>query len=211
MLPSQIMIATDIPSPIDLRCIEDARDWESTAMIKRPWRSEFFEAFSKIMCSPSPRHCRILELGSGPGFLAEHLLSSNPSIEYVALDFSPAMHELALRRLGKLAQRVQFIERSFRETFWMDGLGKFDYVVTLQAVHELRHKRHAPVLHEQVRKILVPDGGYLVCDHFYGQDGMSNDQLYMSIEEQRFAIEHAGFRNVSEVLVKGSLVLHHAT
>jgi hypothetical protein len=77
-------------------------------------------------------------------------------------------------------------------------------------VHELRHKRYAEALHSQVRHLLVPGGAYLVCDHFYGEGGMSNAQLYMTVKEQRDALRAAGFTQVDEVLLKGGLVLHRA-
>lgn len=198
----------DIPSPIDLRCMEHARQWAESAMSKRPWRTEFFAAFASFIGNASA--ARVLELGSGPGFLAEHLLQSKVTLRYVALDFSSAMHELAAQRLGELAGRVQFVERSFREAVWPDGLGQFEFVVTHQAVHELRHKRHAPVLHAQVKQVLLPGGAYLVCDHFSGEGGMSNDQLYMPVAEQRQALLDAGFGSVEQVMLKGGLVLHHA-
>ena len=152
----------------------------------------------------------MLELGSGPGFLAKFLLDALPGIRYTALDFSPAMHALAAERLGEARSRVSFVERSFREPTWMEGLGPFDHVVTNQAVHELRHKRHARALHEQVRQLLMPQGRYLVCDHFAGPGGMSNDQLYMSIEEQRVALLDAGFARVEPVLLKRGLMLYLA-
>lgn len=199
----------DVPSPIDLRSMEDARQWAESAMSKRPWRTEFFAAFAVVIESASA--ARVLELGSGPGFLAEHLLSSHTALRYVALDFSAAMHELAAQRLGKLTGRVQFVERNFREAAWPDGLGQFGFVVTNQAVHELRHKRHASMLHTQVKQVLQPGGAYLVCDHFFGEGGMSNDQLYMSVAEQRQALLDAGFGSVEQVMLKGGLVLHHAT
>lgn len=178
-------------------------------MSKRPWRTEFFAAFASVIGNTPD--ARVLELGSGPGFLAEHLLRSYASLLYVALDFSAAMHELAAQRLGELAGRVQFVERNFCEAGWADGLGKFEFVITIQAVHELRHKRHAPVLHAQVKQVLQPGGAYLVCDHFFGEDGMSNDQLYMSVPEQKQALFDAGFGSVQQVMLKGGLVLHYAT
>lgn len=203
--------AHEVPSPIDLRQEKDAREWANTAMLKRPWRVDFFQAFSEeIFRKAEAKQIRVLELCSGPGFLAEHLLKIQPSMEYVALDFSAAMHTLATQRLGSLAQRVQFVERSFRDASWVDGLGKFDAVVTLQAIHELRHKRYASVLHAQVRQLLAENGTYLVCDHFCGEGGMSNDQLFMSRHEQCAAIEQGGFRHVHEVLVKGTLAFYRA-
>ncbi len=120
------------------------------------------------------------------------------------------MHELAAERLGEHANRVQFIERSFREPSWTTGLVPFDHVITNQAVHELRHKCHVPTLHAQVRSILAAGGSYLVCDHFAGEGGMSNDELYMTVEEQKAALLSAGFSEVEQLLLKGGLVLHRA-
>jgi SAM-dependent methyltransferase len=197
----------DFPSPIDLRLMADARPWAETALARRPARPEFFDAFARLVGRDG---VRVLELGSGPGFLAEHLLRALPGLDYVALDFSPAMHQLAAERLGERAMRVRFVERSFREPAWSEGLGPFDVVVTHQAVHELRHKDYAQALHAQVHPLLASGGIYLVCDHFLGEGGLSNDQLYMTVDEQRDALRRAGFADVEAVLVKGGLVLHRA-
>ena len=120
------------------------------------------------------------------------------------------MHTLAAQRLGAQADRVQFIERSFRDNDWVLGLGTFDFVITHQAVHELRHKQHAKNLHAQVKQLLHPHASYLVCDHYHGEDGMRNDALYMTIDEQRTALLDACFGNVTQILQKNGLVLHHA-
>jgi 16S rRNA G1207 methylase RsmC len=152
----------------------------------------------------------VLELGSGPGFLAEHILQVMPESSYVLLDISPAMHALAAARLGILNDRVEFVQRSFKEAGWESQLGNFQCVVTNQAVHELRNKRHAVTLHSQVRAILYAGGSYFVCDHFVGDGGMTNQQLYMTVDEQAEALHQAGFRHVRQVMLKGSLVLHHA-
>ena len=202
------MMPLDVPSPIDLRQMTDARQWAEEATVKRPWRADFFALFADVLARGSAR--RVLELGSGPGFLAAHLLQQLPGIAYVALDNSPAMHALAAERLGSAAGRVTFIERSFREPGWGDGLGEFDHIVTHQAVHELRHKRHARGLHERARALLGPGGQYLVCDHFAGEGGMANDQLYMTVEEQRDVLIDAGFERVEPLMLKGGLVLHGA-
>jgi SAM-dependent methyltransferase len=201
----------DVPMTLDFRSADKAREWAESAMSVRPWRTDFFAAFADVIagaCASQP--CRVLELGSGPGFLAEQLLKA-ADLAYVAVDFSATMHELARQRLGELATRVQFIERSLLDPTWVDGLGEFNFAVTHQAVHELRHKRYAPALHAQVRKLLLPGGHYLVCDHFYGEGGMSNAELYMTVDEQREALLSAGFIQVEQVLLRGGLVLHHAT
>lgn len=201
----------DVPSPIDLRRMPDAAEWEKSAMSKRPWRMDFFAQFAAEIATARKKVHRVLEIGSGPGFLAKYLLERFEGISCVLLDFSPAMHELAKVRLAGLESRVRFIERDFKQESWCESLGRFDCVVTNQAVHELRHKRHAVRLHSQVRDILQQDGLYLVCDHFVGEDGMENAQLYMTVEEQKQALLAAGFIQVEKILVKGGLVLHAAT
>jgi SAM-dependent methyltransferase len=201
----------EVPSPIDLRVMADALEWEATAMVKRPWRREFFTQFASAIATAKVPVSRVLELGSGPGFLAEHLLQSLPTISYVALDFSSAMHQLASERLGSMCSRTHFVERSFRESGWAGDLGKLECIVTNQAVHELRHKHYAKALHTEARQLLAPDGLYLVCDHFVGEGGMKNEQLYMTIEEQGAALLGAGFESVELLLVKGGLALHRAT
>jgi|KBSMisStandDraft_5_1062788.scaffolds.fasta_scaffold17351_8 SAM-dependent methyltransferase len=198
----------DVPSPIDLCDPKDAAEWAATAMAKRPWRVEFFARFAEQVLALSGR--RVLELGSGPGFLAEAILGPVPGVDYTLLDFSAAMHDLAIERLGDLARNARFIRADFRGPDWMHGLPRFDAVVTMQAVHELRHKGRAEAFHRQVRELLAPGGAYLVCDHYLGPDGMSNDQLYMTATEQRECIQRAGYGDVRELLRQRGLVLHRA-
>jgi SAM-dependent methyltransferase len=203
------VVDCDVPSPIDLCDPVDAREWERTAQA-RPGRSEMFQIFANQLIRMDRSNIRVLDLGSGPGFLAEYLIGVLPAMELSLLDFSQPMHELAGARLGGRSARVQFIRRSFKEASWAKGLGKFDAVLTNQAVHELRHKRYAPALHISVAEVLKEGGVYLVCDHYFGAGGMSNNQLYMSVEEQRQALADAGFRSVEQLHRAGTLVMHRA-
>jgi len=159
----QLPVIADVPSPIDLCDPKDAEEWAATAMAKRPWRADFFARFAEQVSALSGK--RVLELGSGAGFLAEVILRSVSGVDYTLLDFSAAMHDIAIERLGELARNARFIRADFRKPDWVDGLPRFDAVVTMQAVHELRHKCRAEALHRQVRGLLAPGGAYLVCDH----------------------------------------------
>jgi len=199
----------DVPSPIDLQSHADATAWEQKAMTVRPWRIEFFECFAtEIAKVQGP--VRVLELGSGPGFLAAHLVAALPNLSMVLLDFSKPMHDLARARLAPHLERVEFVERSFKDPDWFNSLNGFDCVVTNQAVHELRHKRYATALHTQVRNVLCPTGRYLVSDHYAGEGGMSNTDLYMTVEEHREALALAGYRSITELKRKGGMVLNSA-
>lgn len=200
----------DVPSPIDLRLPADAAEWESTAMTKRPFRTEFFARIETALRELDLERPRVLELGSGPGFLAERLVTGLGSVDYTALDFSPAMHALARTRLGEDADHVAFVERDFLDPRWTAGLGRFDAVVTVQAVHELRHKRRAATLHRQVREVLDRGASYLVCDHFVGDGGMTNPSLFMTLDEQRDALGAGGFVDVETLFVHSGMALHRA-
>ncbi|GAB1261741.1 class I SAM-dependent methyltransferase [Aurantivibrio plasticivorans] len=202
------MLEEDVPSPIDLKNLKDAQEWEKNTM-RRPFRLDFFEAFFTQLSALNNPSLNVLELGSGPGFLAEYLLSRLPTLKISLLDNSPAMHSLAESRLGKYLDRVEFIEADFKQPHWNKELGTFDAVITLQAVHELRHKRYAAEFHKQVRPLLGENGVYLFCDHYCGTDAMQNDQLYMSIEEQRQSLAAAGFF-YQEILNKGGRCLYNA-
>lgn len=200
----------DVPSPIDLRDPVTAARWAAEANRTRPYRNEVFDRMAGELREMAPGSS-VLELGSGPGFLAEALLLHVVAAgSYTLLDFSDAMHDLARGRLAHHASRCVYVTADFSKPAWSSGLGPFDAIVTVQAVHELRHKRHAPTLHQAVRALLKRGGLYLVCDHFAGPGGMENHDLYATIEEQSEALTRAGFRDVREIHRVGSLVLHRA-
>jgi cyclopropane fatty-acyl-phospholipid synthase-like methyltransferase len=200
----------DVPSPIDLKSMADAEAWAGSAMVQRPYREEFFRAFVeqlRLLCSmPS----NVLELGSGPGFLAQRILEAFPLVEYTALDFSPAMHVLAQVRLQPLGTRVRWIEADYKVSGWSERLPRYHAVVTMQAVHELRHKRHASRLYQAVRELLTLGGVFLMCDHFCGEGGMQNGALYMTPEEHEKAFFEGGFASSVKVRREGTLLLYRA-
>ena len=200
----------DVPSPIDLQSTAEAEAWAASAMAKRPYREEFFRAFVEQLGPLCSMRSNVLELGSGPGMLAQRILEAYPLVEYTALDFSPAMHVLARARLEPLGTRVRLIEADLKVAGWSERLPRYHAVVTMQAVHELRHKRHASRLYQAVRELLVPDGVFLMCDHVCGEGGVQNRALYMTPEEHERALFEGGFASSSEVRREGSLVLYRA-
>ncbi|MDZ7812598.1 MAG: class I SAM-dependent methyltransferase [Ideonella sp.] len=205
------MTSLDVPSPIDLKDPQTARQWAAQALQRRPARPVFFEAHAQALRHRIPGRCRVLELASGPGFLAQHVLNALPDLQMVLLDNSSAMHELARERLAALAARAEFVLRDMGQADALSGLGTIDAVLTHQAVHELRHKRHALGLHQRVRALLGGRGVYLVCDHFCGPGGQPNDQLYMTVDEQAQALRDAGFAHVQLIHQEQGLVLHAAS
>jgi len=91
----------DVPMTMDFRIPEVATEWADKAMELRPWRALFFDTFVQSVAQISQgRPWRVLELGSGPGFLAQRLLQSLPRIAYVAADFSLGMLGATPRTVG---------------------------------------------------------------------------------------------------------------
>jgi hypothetical protein len=75
----------DVPYGEDFHDAATAVAWADAAIRKRPWREAIFERFVSIVASASVARPRLLELGSGPGFLAERVLGGCPSVELYAL------------------------------------------------------------------------------------------------------------------------------
>lgn len=198
----------DVPIRVDFRDPATARTWIEDTRIKRPYRPRFFAAFCAALAARP--ELRVLELGSGPGQLARELLVHCDVHTYVALDFSPAMHELAAEHLGELARRVTFVTRDFREPSWPDGLGTFDAVVTLQAAHETRHKRHLVPLLERARTVLAAGGVLLYADHYLTAE-TKLPTLSPARDEQPLALERAGFVDVELRYEEGNMALWSGT
>jgi SAM-dependent methyltransferase len=182
-------------------------------MRKRPWRSTIFEHFVAIVGAAPIAQTRILELGSGPGFLAEQLLTQCPSISrYTLLDFSEAMLEQSRRRLDGHRDRTEFLRADFKSDTWPRLVtSPVDFVVSLQAVHELRHKRHAARLYAQLAPLLAPRAEVLICDHLpAGAHTARHTVLYMNPEEKLEALTRAGLLDAKVVWSDHNMALYRA-
>lgn len=198
----------DVPIRVDFRDRATALTWIEDTRIKRPYRPRFFAAFCTALATR--RALRILELGSGPGQLAREILSHCDVETYVALDFSPAMHAIAAEHLASLASRVTFVTRDFRESSWPHELGPFDAVVTLQAAHETRHKRHLVALLERARTTLAPNGLLLYADHYLTPESKL-PALFPARDDQPLALMQAGLIDVQLCYEKGNMALWRGT
>lgn len=148
----------------------------------------------------------VLEVGSGPRFLAEYIFQhylvpqySNTHINfsYTAFDFSQAMHQLLKQKIPlNLQHHLRCECGDFKTHDWTQPLTHYDLIICHQALHELRHKRHAAQFHQQIFNCLHAKGLYLLCDHVYAPDGMQNNQLYMSASEMKTSLMSIGFQQI---------------
>lgn len=193
----------DVPTTWDFRVPRIAVTWAHDSDLKKPQRPEVRARIAErvaagrigeLGANPGPGAPRILELGCGPGYLAEAILDEVPFAAYTLLDFSTTFLAMARRQAGSYPY-TDFVLADFVEPAWSEGLGTFDAIVTMQAVHELRHKRRAPMLYAQVRELLAPGGVLIVCDGEPSNDG----PLAMTVAEQQAALASAGFTDIEIV------------
>ena len=200
----------DVPYGNNWDSAVEAAAYGEAADRARPWRAEIRDHIAARVATLAPG-ARVLELGSGPGLLAHRVLQRCPSLEnYTLMDFSEPMLALSRERLGAFPA-ASFVLASFKSEDWPRRVGGgFDCVVSMQAVHELRHKRHALRLYEQIHQVLSVPGLVLVCDHTPLDDSPRNVALYMTEQEQQHALADARFANVHVDLARNGLVLYTA-
>ena len=196
----------DVPSPIDLRDRSDAGEWAATADRARPWRVQIRKAIAELTRAEHPAPRRVLELGAGPGLLADAILQVCSLDNYTLFDFSQPMLDMSRARLA-IYPSARFICGDFKLPNWTEHFPAtpFDVVVAMQAVHEIRHKRHVAGLYRQVRALLRPGGLMIVCDHMPPDNSGRSTALYSTEAEQHAAFVAAGFVDVKTHLIVNGL------
>ena len=198
----------DVPYGNDWDSAAEAAAYGEAADQERPWRSKIRDHIGARVATLAPS-ARVLELGSGPGLLAHRVLQRCPNLAtYTLLDFSEPMLALSRDRLAAFPA-ASFVLQSFKSEDWTRRVGGgFDCVVSMQAVHELRHKGHARRLYEQVYQVLAVPGLVLVCDHTPFDDSPKSIALYMTEQEQQQALADARFANTNVELSLNGLMLY---
>jgi|SRR6478736_647895 len=187
----------DVLTTVDHRDEETARRWAVESAVGKPYRPRFRAEFARILAKRGPAPQRILELGSGPGLLAERVLRDVVVTEYVLFDFSEVMMKMARHAVGPRADVTCHVGDFKADDWHLDLQGPFDAVISMQAVHEIRHKRHVPLLYARVKTLLRLGGVLLVCDHEPAADADDlKRQLAASRHEQEQAMLHAGLGDV---------------
>jgi len=204
---------SDLPYGENFHDVGEAKAWANAAGLKRPFRPMIFDHFVAAVTASTVAAPRVLELGSGPGFLAEHVLDRCPSIaSYTLLDFSEPMLALSRTRLANHSARTQYTHADFKTDSWPSAAGgPFDFVFSMQAVHELRHKRHAPRLYEQARPLLSRQGRLVICDHLPESAPTERHRLlYLTVDEYLAMLPKTGFTNAELLWTGYEMALYQA-
>lgn len=130
---------------------------------------------------------RILDLGTGNGRLLalvkaqlEKGSQASPrALEFVGLDFSPAMLEAARQRFAADSS-VHIVAHNLDEPLPL--LGKFDVVVSSFAIHHLIHQRKRE-LYTEIFTVLNPSGVFCNLEHVASATQRLHEEFLHTIDK----------------------------
>jgi SAM-dependent methyltransferase len=135
-----------------------------------PKRVELFNLMLSELQSRIPADGCLVELGIGPGYLADHLLSLMPGIQYYGVDFSGPMLDIARQRLAPHLARVTFIQADLvKDKWWSDIPAPVNAIVSTWALHDLGSQKNIEVVYKNCAQVLQ-DGGMLLNGDFIKPD-----------------------------------------
>ncbi|MEE2745436.1 MAG: class I SAM-dependent methyltransferase [Pseudomonadota bacterium] len=153
---------------------EFVREWAKRFKPNKQ-RSRLFELVFSLIESSGPPHKHVAEIGIGPGYLAQYILSRNPVITYEGVDFSEPMFEIAKTNIGHHMSRVQLTSANLFDNIWRTALSKQpNIIVSTWTLHDLGSKAAVHNVYKQCYKALPP-GGMLINGDFIKPVGTSHD------------------------------------
>ena len=148
-----------------------ARDW-AARFLPSPGRLALFDTMVEALREKGAE--RILELGTGPGYFAEHLLDALPHATYEGLDFSRPMLDLARGRLERFAGRTALLQADLMLEDWGYHAMQPDAIVSTWALHDLGGEAATYSVYRSARALL-DGGGLFLNGDFVKPDGSPHE------------------------------------
>jgi hypothetical protein len=120
------------------------------------------------------------------------------------------MHHVVREALRPYAAVTEYMTGDLGNPDAFDTVGTFIVVVTMSAVLELRHKRHAKALYKRVFDVLERCGHFLMCIRSAVDPSAPNPDSFMTPGEQWAALAAAGFRSIEVILDLDGMSLYAA-
>ncbi len=190
--------------------LQKAKRWENSIIENGFYREHFFQQIVKEMSILSDGPLSILEVGSGPGHLAERVMKSIKVEKYALFDLSESMNYIASQRLKNYQDVLEVNIGNFLNSKDYDNFTNVDVVVCMQTIHEAGDKKLAADIYECISKTLKPGGCFLVCDFIYDETSMNNSTMYMTASEQKELLLSSGFKSPALVSLDNGLTLYKA-
>lgn len=189
----------------DLRTQEDAAEWTASLQIRYPERAEIMQHLVvqlKALPFPAPQ---VVELGPGPGLLAEVLLRELPQIHYTGFDSSELLLAYAQSQLTSFGTRARLVQADLNAEDWLADLPpEVHAIISLQAMHDLGDESHINRVYGLARRLLTPSGLLLNAD-FIVPPGQENPEQpgRRSIARHLELLRAHGFERVTYTLELG--------
>jgi len=149
----------------DFHDAEYAQEW-SDRFEPTPARQRLFDMMTDVLSEDLDSDICIVELGTGPGYLASHILAKLTQVEYECVDFSAHMLSIAEERLSSFIGPVHFTQADLTAGDWTDALSlKPTAVVTTWALHDLLSKESIARVYDMVYRV-IPSGGIFLNGDF---------------------------------------------
>ena len=140
-----------------------------------PHRSEGVAALVELL-PPAPH--RVLDLGTGDGYLMGVVRSVRPGVAGIACDFSDEMLDRARSRFGTSAE-IEIVRHDLDEPL-PEAWGAFDLVVSSFAIHHVNDARKR-ALYGEVFDRLVPGGRFFNLEHVASPTEGLHDEFLTAI------------------------------
>ncbi|MEO5700377.1 MAG: class I SAM-dependent methyltransferase [Casimicrobiaceae bacterium] len=170
------------------------RQWAQTADTRRPQRPVMFRHIAALVEGLGAGAPHVLELGCGPGTLAESLLGRIAELTYEGVDYSPAMLELARETLAPFGARARLHRADLREATWTTIVDvEPNAIVTNQALHDLGNAEGVEATYRRARALL-PAGGLFANAELVVADGSASGKPgKLSVDRHLALLASAGF------------------
>ena len=168
-----------------------------------PERLQLFKVIlAELKCHVPSDSC-IVELGIGPGYLADHLLRAMPGIRYFGVDFSAPMLDIARQRLGQHSKRATYVQADLvKDRWWRDIPVPVNAIVSTWALHDLGSQENVETVYRNCSQTLINNGLLL------NGDFIKPDNAVYEYEPGRFEItrhiemlQQVGFKTAKCLLV----------
>ncbi len=155
------------------------KTYDKEVKVVLPFYEEMHKEAIKVINFDKDSELKILDLGIGTGQTALELLKKFPKSKLIGVDLSPKMLEVAKNRLGKLASRVEFIEKDVIE---FAPAQKYDACIAVLTVHHLNQKEKQE-LFSKICRTLNDNGIFVIGDLITGDSEEETNRLENQWEE----------------------------
>lgn len=147
-----------------------ALEW-ANRFVPTPERLQLFETIIQQIRKTSLPAPHIVELGIGPGYLAERLLNKISDVTYEGVDFSSSMLELAATRLAAHLSRVTLTQADLVNEDWGAKVGRpAGAIISTWALHDLGSEENVLQVYQACHRLLA-NGGILLNGDFVKPEG----------------------------------------